>query len=68
MWSIYVLQQPHISSFLFAFGDPQYCGCVKMGPLVLLALFPVQKSCLVEFEANPCDEADCGLVGFSLVL
>ena len=29
---------------------------------------PVLDSFLVQFEANPCDEANCGLVTFSLVL
>ena len=44
MSSIYVLRQPHISRIFFCCLEPQYCGCVKMGPFVLLALFPLLRS------------------------
>ena len=37
-----------------------------MCPLGVLAVF--RSDFWVQFEANPCDEADCGLVFLSLVL
>ena len=43
MSSISVLRQPHISN-RFCFREPQYCGCVKMEPFVLLAFFSLCKS------------------------
>ena len=48
------------------------CGRARMGSFVFLAFFffPVFVVIIVQFEANLrlCGEADCGLVGFSLVL
>ena len=43
-------------------------GRVKVEPSLLFAFFPCVIVILVQVEANPCDEANRGLVALSLVL
>ena len=44
------------------------CGRVKMEPFVFLDCFSCLWQFSAQFEPNPCDEASCGRVAFSLVL
>ena len=44
------------------------CGRVEMEPFVLLAFLSPLLCSFCQFEANPCDEAKCGLVGMFLSL
>ena len=67
MSSIYVLQQPHISKIILLSGTP-IVWLREDRTICPFGVFPCVEAIFRPIWANPCDEADYGLVGFSLVL
>ena len=56
----------HLQHFLLS-GTP-ILWLRENGTICPFGVFPCVEAIFVQFEANPCDEADYGLVCFSLVL